>query len=117
MHIVLAIRQSMGSCWFSRNTNLLTRSGPEGSSHGRCRVCRDVAGKAPPNFCIAIPLFLSSYFLHRNRIVERLHLNIFLFTYCLINSFFNYIYSQYGFGELIRNRIPFTYYRLRVIDE
>lgn len=50
MRDVLAIRQSMGSCWFSRNANLLTRSDPEGSSHGRCRVCRDVAGKAPPNF-------------------------------------------------------------------
>lgn len=39
-----------GLCWFSRNMNLLTRSGPEGSSHSRGIVCRDVAGKAPTHF-------------------------------------------------------------------
>lgn len=81
-------------------------------------VCAGMSLARPhPISALQSRYFLSSYFLHRNRIVERLHLNIFLFTYCLINSFFNYVYSQYGFGELIRNRMPFTYYRLRVIDE
>ena len=73
-------------------------------------VCAGMSLARPhPISALQSRYFLSSYFLHRNRIVERLHLNIFLF--------FNYIYSQYGFGELIRNRMPFTYYRLRVIDE
>ena len=51
-----------GLCWFSRNMNLLTRSGPEGSSHSRGIVCRDVAGKAPTHFCctrlVIIPLLI-----------------------------------------------------------
>ncbi len=40
-------RSQWGLCWFSRNATLFTRSGPEGSSQGRRRVCRDVAGRAP----------------------------------------------------------------------
>jgi len=52
-----------GRCWFSRNTNLWTRSGPEGSSRSRWRVCRDVAGSVPTYFlpCLAL-LFAYSFF-------------------------------------------------------
>ncbi len=51
-------------------------------------VCAGMSLARPhPISALQSRYFLSSYFLHRNRIVERLHLNIFLFTYCLINSF------------------------------
>lgn len=77
----------MGSCWFSRNTNLLTRSGPEGSSHDECRVCRDVAGKAPPNFTSSV-LFNLKLYLHFILFYVFYHFLLFSFYLLKIKNFY-----------------------------
>ncbi len=62
-------------CRFSRNITLWTRSGPEGSSRSRRRVCRDVAGSA------------STLYIHFLFYFPRFFILILFILFCVLHSF------------------------------